>query len=577
MRPVVCSSQVVATDGKVLMMLVRQVSVLLIAVNFGCAASRGPGLAQSDNLPSHTDLTRQEAGPSTEKHPSARNEATPFQLTAHQVEPSADVKEASGAIEITVSEETLANEDSLNAGIATATSKSVGISLEDVIASVHQSYPLVQAAFQERQIANGNQLSAWGEFDTKLKAASESGPLGFYETYRNNAGFTTPIYGGGEFFGGYRNGGGDFQPWYQERETNDGGEFKGGVRIPLIRDREIDGRRAAVWRATYDQQIADPVIQASLVQFAREAGLAYWKWVAAGQKYELGQQWLQLAEGRNDGIQKRVDAGDLDPPELTDNQRAIAKREAKLADALGTYQQSAVKLSLFLRDANGLPYIPTADVLPEFPALRDLAMTQVDEDISRAQQSRPELTALSLRLQQLRVDSAEARNMTRPGLDAQLVGSQDVGEPTSKKRDKSEFELEAALFFDVPLQRRKGRGKMQAVQAKMSQVSAKRRMVQDKVAAEVQMVYAGLIQSRQEALKAREAVRLASEMADIERRKFEVGDSDLLKVALREQYALEAAEEEISATYNHFMAFTEYAASLAIDRPTEGLLPASQP
>jgi len=446
--------------------------------------------------------------------------------------------------------------------------QSQGVSLEEVIASVHQSYPMVQAAFQERHIANGNHLSAWGAFDTKLKAASENGPLGFYETYRNSAGFTTPIYGGGEFFGGYRNGGGDFQPWYQERETNDGGEFKGGVRIPLIRDRDIDARRAAVWRATYDQQIADPVIQASLVQFARESGFAYWKWVAAGQKYKLGQQWLELARERNGRIERRVKLGDLARPELIDNERAIAKREAKLAEALRVFQQSAVKLSLFLRDESGRPYIAAVDDLPEFPELLTLSMAQINGDISIAAQNRPELQALDLQLQQLQVDYAEACNMTKPGLDAQLMGSQDVGQPTSKKRDKSEFELEAALFFDVPLQRRKGRGKMHAVQAKMSQVAAKRQMVQDKVAAEVQAAYAGLIQSQQEAIKAGEAVRLASEMADIERRKFELGQSDLLKVALREQYALEAAEERISAILAHWYAFTEYAATLAIDRPS---------
>lgn len=451
------------------------------------------------------------------------------------------------------------------------------ISLGAVIDSVHRSYPLVEAALQERQIANGNQLAAWGAFDTKLKAASENGPLGFYETYRNSAGFTTPMYGGGEFFGGYRNGGGDFQPWYQERETNDGGEFKGGLRVPLVRDREIDSRRAEVWRSTYDQQLADPVIRARLVQIAREAGMAYWKWVAAGQKYQLGQQWLELARGRNDQIKRRVELQDLDPPELIDNQRAIAKREAKLAAALRDFQQAAVKLSLFLRGDNGMPSVPSVDVLPRFPPLRDTISDQVDEDIRRAVASRPELTALDLQLQQLRVDYAEASNLTRPGLDALLTGSQDVGEPTSAKRDKSEFELEAALLLDIPLQRRKGRGKMVAVQAKMSQVSAKRRMVQDKVAAEVQLVYTGLIQSRQEVLKARQAVDLATRMAEIERRKFEAGESDLLKVALREQYALEAAEEEISATFSHFSAFTDYAATLALDRPFLSLLPEAPP
>ena len=92
-------------------------------------------------------------------------------------------------------------------------------------------------------------------------------------------------------------------------------------------------------------------------------------------------------------------------------------------------------------------------------------------------------------------------------------------------------------------------------------------MVQDKVAAEVQFTYAGLSQTRQEVVKAREAVGMAMKMAQVERRKFEVGQSDLLKVALREQYSLEAAEEEISATFSHFSAFADYAAMLAVNDP----------
>jgi len=117
---------------------------------------------------------------------------------------------------------------------------------------------------------------------------------------------------------------------------------------------------------------------------------------------------------------------------------------------------------------------------------------------------------------------------------------------------------------------------MTAVQGKIAQVSAKRQMVRDKVAAEVRAVYAALAQSREAAEKARVAVELASQMADIERTKFEAGESDLLKVALREQYALEAAEEEISAKLTHFYAFADYAAIMALDRPEQDLLPAAE-
>ena len=561
---------VAPTDWELHMLIRLSLLLLTIAVS-GCASARTQG---------PTTSATGSAGQTQQKSVSAHDEDSDIEhvsLVSHQEDTpdSMPVKETSSSPPETsdIDETSSLDSDSPQWEVQPIVESpgnpqlTDGVSFDDVINSVHRSYPLVEAAYLERDIANGNQVSAWGQFDTKLKAASENGPLGFYETYRNSAGFTTPIYGGGEFFGGYRNGGGDFQPWYQERETNDGGEFKGGVRVPLIRDSEIDSRRADLWRATYDQQIADPAIRMSLVAFSRDAGLAYWKWVAAGQKYRVGQQWLNLAAGRNAQIERKVELGDLADPELTDNRRAIAKRQAKLADSLRVLQQSAAKLSLFLRDDNGTPFTPGSENVVSFPPLLDINRENIEQDIARAQQNRPDLQALEIQLKRLKVDYAEAYNMTRPGLDAQLVGSQDVGRPTSKKRDKSEFEIEAGLFFDVPLQRRKGRGKMQAVQAKMSQMSAKRRLVQDKVAAEVQGAYAGLIQTRQEALKARQAVELATRMADIERRKFELGQSDLLKVALREQYALEAAEEEIGATYRHFTEFTKFEATLANDRP----------
>ena len=108
------------------------------------------------------------------------------------------------------------------------------LSLEQVIDSVYRSYPMLQSALLSRNIAAGQQTGAWGAFDTKLKGASENGPVGFYETYRQSVGVVKPTYWGGEVFGGYRIGRGDMQPWYQERVTDDGGEFKAGVQVPQI-------------------------------------------------------------------------------------------------------------------------------------------------------------------------------------------------------------------------------------------------------------------------------------------------------------------------------------------------------
>jgi len=441
------------------------------------------------------------------------------------------------------------------------------IALADVISSIHATFPLVEAAYQERQVAEGKAVAAWGEFDTKFKAASENGPLGFYENYRHNAGLVRPLYQGGELFGGYRIGRGDFEPWYLERQTNEGGELRAGWRVPLMRNREIDARRAALWRANYEQQRAEPEIRGQLVGFVREGTVAYWKWIAAGRKHEIGVQALRLAEQRTAQIQRRVDLGDVDPPVLQDNLRAIAQREAKLIDLRRKLQQAGFSLSLFYRSKEGEPRVPDATTLADFPQPAELAEISIEDDLAIALEERPELAVLDAMASSVKVDLAEARNDTLPNVNAQLSGSQDVGGPTSVKRDKSQFELEAGLFVDVPLQRRKARGKLQAAEAKLIQLSAKRRFVEDKIRTELQYANAAITAAIARLERARESKRLAELMADVERRKFELGESNLLSVVLREQDAIEAAEAEVDAMLEFFMALADYNAALANDWP----------
>ena len=109
-----------------------------------------------------------------------------------------------------------------------------------------ECYPEIEVAIGEIEAAEGKIISSWGQFDTAFAAFSMSQPLGFYQNYRNGAGITKPLYNGGEVYGTYRIGRGNFEPWYGERATDEGGEFKAGFSLPLLKDRAIDLRRAGV-------------------------------------------------------------------------------------------------------------------------------------------------------------------------------------------------------------------------------------------------------------------------------------------------------------------------------------------
>lgn len=539
----------------------RSILVILGISLVGCAGVR-------DQLSAHRTA---ESAPASKFDPASRRQAATAQGSKSSdiqtVEFAPDPAESSDGRAIPIeSDISTASAEAEAAAIEAENPLPSTLQLNAVVSSVYANFPLLEAARFQRNVANGDILAANGNFDTKLKAASENGALGFYQTNRNSIGVSQPLYGGAEVFGGYRVGRGKFEPWYQERQTNGNGEFKGGIQVPLARNRQIDARRAELWKATYARDRTEPEIQAQLIEFIRDGSLQYWDWVGAGQKQEIADRLLTLAVDRNEGIRVRVSVGDLDPPDAEDNQRIIVSREAKAIDAARKSTQSAVKLSLYYRDDFGRPVIPATEWIPKFPEPDPVSDEQMTRDVQIALNMRPELKAIDILRREVDVDYASAQNDFRPQVDALVMGAQDMGTPTSSKNDKGPFELEAGIYAEVPIQRRKARGKMSAIEAKVSQIIAKRRMLEDKIATEIQSTHAALSAAWQRVGKARESVRLAGYMAEVEQKKFDAGSSDLLLVNIREQQAAEAAETEVDALLDYFQARAIYRAAMAQDR-----------
>lgn len=439
------------------------------------------------------------------------------------------------------------------------------LQLDEVVDAVYRAYPMLEAAFFRRDIATGEHLAAQGAFDLRLRGASENAAMGFYRNYRQNIWVEQPTFGGVNVFTGYRLGRGKIPPWYGERVTNDGGEFRAGMAVPLLRNVDIDARRAQLWRTQIGRQVAEQEIRSLRIDFVLDASEAYWNWVAAGRRYDIAESLLQIARDRNEAIRRRVEEGDIDPPVLADNQRLIVSREAALIENRQRLERAAITLSLFYRDGRGEPIIPGFQRLPEFPTPEPFDANRLEPDIQAALASRPDLQLLELHREQRRIDLAEARNDLLPDLQASLAASQDVGGAASPSRDKSEFELEAGVLLDVPLQRRNARGRIVANEGRLGQIAAARRMTEDRIETEVRAVYAAVLAAHQQVERARESVDLALQLAGIERRSFELGESDLLMVNLREQQAAEAESLLLAALFEYFAAQARYRAVLALD------------
>ena len=433
------------------------------------------------------------------------------------------------------------------------------LSLQMVLTSVIECYPEIEIAIGEIETARGKALASWGEFDSVFAAHSISQPLGFYQTYRNGAGVTRPLYSGGEVYGTYRIGDGNFEPWYGERETNEGGELKAGFSVPLLKDRNIDKRRAGLRSSQLDVDQAEANVETRLLQFERFATQAYWDWVASGQAVQIQEQLLSLAQQRVRQINIRIEKGDLAQISKIDNDRFIAKRKNGLIKARRGLEKAAIKLSLFIRDASCTPIVANVNQLPaNFPDAASISSGKLSADIEFALRSRPELAELAAAREQACVQADYAQNLLLPKLDVKGFAGQDIGGETSSKGDKTPFELQLGVFAEVPIQRREGAGKVQAARGKITQIDAKLRFVSDKIRAEIQDAASAVNAAEDQIQQSRETVRLNEESLKLGRLAFEEGDIDLLALNIYESSVADAQLQLLEAQYKYFSSLAAY-------------------
>jgi len=451
----------------------------------------------------------------------------------------------------------------------TGSPPSVGgpLALEEVFFSIEQHYPLLQAIEQERGIAGGRFVSSMGAFDLNLMAGAD-GQGTTYDNIRSNVGVSQglPFWGLGAF-AGYRNGQGDFPTYNLGQKTADGGEFRAGLSIPLLRNRAIDRPRASVQQARLDVALAEPVIERQRLDFQRAAARTYWNWVAAGQRLRVVENLVKLAVERDDQLKARVEAGPAANIERIDNQQNIALRNAVLVQAQRAFQQATIELSLFLRDGHGRPTLAGSNRLPAFPDMEPIDVKTFETALQTAFTLRPEPRRFRLQREKAAVELRLAMNQMLPTVNAVVAASQDVGPGKSSLSGPNGLDrtnLSAGVAFQLPVQQREARGRVMQAQAQLAQIDQQLRHAEDVVRAELQDTFSALERAFEFYQQSRKRVELARLVARAEREQLRLGRSDVLRVTLREQATFDAEIGEIGAQQDFFRALADFRAALGI-------------
>lgn len=444
------------------------------------------------------------------------------------------------------------------------------LTLGQILASVERHHPTLEAERQRVRAARGERLAAEGGFDLNLTAAGWAAPVGYYDWGRADVRLdqATPLWGA-SLYAGWRIGrGGDIPDYYGGYETLDYGEIRAGVRVPLWRDGPIDARRARLWRAEHGADAQEASLRARMLRMRLEAADAYWSWVAAGLKYRVTADLLDLAERRDEQITARARSGAIPPIEALENRRVILARRTSLVSARRGLERAAIRLSLYYRRDDGSPRVPRGERLPGAIEPAERMRVNLRREVRAAWARRPELERYESLIERQRVSVDYAENRFAPQIDVTVGTSVDLGSGdgttaigTDRQTTLSPPVVEGSILVSLPLQFREARGGIEQSRAELAALRADAQLARDRVATEVQDAYSALSAAWDRVELARESAEVAGAVAEAERRRFELGSTQLFIVNLREQAAAEARATVVDAEASLLVAQAAWAAA----------------
>lgn len=418
-------------------------------------------------------------------------------------------------------------------GASLALAQSDGLWLNDVLASVEASHPLLDAERAGLDVAQARQRSAAGAFDPAL-AAGAGRQVGEYSTQSLSVKSPLGTAWGGSVSVGWERGVGTFDPYEGALKTAPMGEWVAGVDLPLLRDAWTDARRASLRASRQGVTMAGATVEARRLDLLRSGGSRWVDWVRAGQGLAIARRMLKVAEDRDRAFSVQESLGDAAMFLVLDNRRLVIERRDRLVVAERALEQAAIALSVSLRDADGKPIVPSESALPrDFEPASGIFF---DDPTAVALAGRPELRRLDAAAEQLEIQRRLMGNQALPALDLRAKYYRPLEEGYDEQID-----VGVVAEWFVPA--RKARADGAAARAGRVKLLEERRFAQDLVQADVNDALSAVRTAVQRVEVARELVAMAREVERLERERFVLGDSNLIFVNQRE---LATADAELA-------------------------------
>lgn len=422
--------------------------------------------------------------------------------------------------------------------------------LRDVYASTKKHFPQVMSALAAIQRARGSLQAASGAFDPSLTSSVANTPEGGYEHVYHETTLNLPMMQtGGNLFVKYRLGQGSWPVYYQNYKTNSGGDLELGLSIPLLRNLQIDKKRAHFMGAQQALAIEHDRYTAVNSSALAAAGTAYWNWVGAIKQLLLQKQLLTLATQRQQALIKKFRLGDLAHIESIDNKRLIIKRQAALIRDKLALKNRTIALSLFYRDKHGQPLIASVSEMPKNPfKLPKIQLKKIwnHKNFNLVYQQSPALKVLARQLKIDQINLKQKENSLLPNLDGTLATSKEFGSGGDPRWRQTAVSVGLKLSVDLP--RNIAKGRFEQAHAKVTEDQINLLFKKQQIGVALASVLNELDNDYKQIILRGRELKLAEQVEQAEKTRFTEGDSSLFLVNQREHDTFSAQLNYLNVT-----------------------------
>lgn len=419
---------------------------------------------------------------------------------------------------------------------------SCALSFERYYAEVARHHPVVRQARLLSEQARSELLAARGAWDPTATASLSSKTFGgseYYDYAEAALKIPTPI--GADIKIGYERNVGQYAS--ADIRTPRSGLVTAGLSIPLGQRLITDERRAALRQARALRDVADADRTGIVNKLLLTAAKDYARWYEAWRRREVAREGMSLAEFRLTAVRGRVDAGEAPAVDTIEARLEVQRREVTLLEAEAAWFAATLGVTANLWDERGLP-VP----LPEGarPTLDGLQPEPVDPAavpgwLERALRRHPDLLKNAGKIRAQEAQRLFAAQKLIPFAELSLnglSGRDDVGGLGDLPLPEGE-NVKTGLEVKTPLLFMRERGTLGLYSQKLESERVERDRLRREIELDVRVATNELLTLDRLLELQRAATTQARVLRDAEQRRFELGESSLLVVNLRERLVLD--------------------------------------